>query len=354
MGVAEISDLLPETRAVIERYLEQLEAGLCGVTRHLAQDVIAETESHLLDVLDPDSDEDVALRAVADLGAPDAYAAALCAEMRRDGALTRVPSMDVHDPVAPSESLAQPAGHFLGMPVDLKLPTAENLRSRMWNPLDPRIFTPRLIGLGWSINFAAIAVRLGIINPDDEETPFAGVPTSWLLVVLALPVAATVFALVVVAAGYSDLPEILPTHWGVDSQPDGFSSRATAVLPMLFVMVAASLWSLWVFTTGRSQAARALAVALASMFVVIAGAILLQVFAYANGRESVWWWPWAMIGAAFGIPFIELVVLAMKGRAGEISGARESGRMRSKKPAHTKERSHRTGQVDAAERYDTE
>ena len=55
------------------------------------------------------------------------------------------------------------------MPYDLRLPTMERLRDRWWNPDDPRIFTPRVFGVGWSINLAQIvgAVRPGSTPPDD-------------------------------------------------------------------------------------------------------------------------------------------------------------------------------------------
>ncbi len=44
---------------------------------------------------------------------------------------------------------------------------------RIWNPVDPRIMMPRTWGIGWTINFGAIAVRLGLVRPDDlEEQPF--------------------------------------------------------------------------------------------------------------------------------------------------------------------------------------
>ena len=76
---------------------------------------------------------------------------------------------------AAARELRQPAderewhGAIGPVPYDLRLPTMERLRDRWWNPDDPRIFTPRVFGVGWSINLAQIvgAVRPGSTPPDD-------------------------------------------------------------------------------------------------------------------------------------------------------------------------------------------
>ena len=49
-------------------------------------------------------------------------------------------------------------GEILGLiPYDFRPPTIERLRSRWWNPADPRLFTPRAFGVGWDVNFARVA-----------------------------------------------------------------------------------------------------------------------------------------------------------------------------------------------------
>ena len=47
-------------------------------------------------------------------------------------------------------------GKVLGMPYDLRPPTIARIKERMWNPDDPRIFTPRVFGGGWTINLATL------------------------------------------------------------------------------------------------------------------------------------------------------------------------------------------------------
>ncbi len=51
-------------------------------------------------------------------------------------------------------------GRVLGVPYDFRWPTAGRFKEAYWNPQDPRIFTDRVIGIGWAINFARLLPRL--------------------------------------------------------------------------------------------------------------------------------------------------------------------------------------------------
>lgn len=59
-------------------------------------------------------------------------------------------------------------GTFLGIPYAWRRPTWAGIRERMWNPRDPRIFTPPALVWGWSINFYAVLSRLGILRHRDQ------------------------------------------------------------------------------------------------------------------------------------------------------------------------------------------
>lgn len=48
-------------------------------------------------------------------------------------------------------------GKFAGMPFDLRRPTLERAKSRLWNEKDGRLFTPKTFGWGWDINFYWLA-----------------------------------------------------------------------------------------------------------------------------------------------------------------------------------------------------
>ena len=45
------------------------------------------------------------------------------------------------------------------VPYDMRMPTLERTKSTLWDPDGP-IVTTRVFGVGWSINFGAIAARL--------------------------------------------------------------------------------------------------------------------------------------------------------------------------------------------------
>ena len=54
----------------------------------------------------------------------------------------------------PNENqVPEPQGKFAGMPYDWRRPTLAKAKARMWNPNEPRLFTPKTFGWGFDINF---------------------------------------------------------------------------------------------------------------------------------------------------------------------------------------------------------
>ena len=51
------------------------------------------------------------------------------------------------------------AGKFLGIPYDWRRPTVARFKQRWWNPDDSRLFTPKVYGWGFDVNFARIFKR---------------------------------------------------------------------------------------------------------------------------------------------------------------------------------------------------
>ena len=51
-------------------------------------------------------------------------------------------------------------GRVAGVPYDFRVPTPRRFRDAYWNPNDDRIFTDRVVGIGWAINFAQLIPRL--------------------------------------------------------------------------------------------------------------------------------------------------------------------------------------------------
>jgi hypothetical protein len=50
-------------------------------------------------------------------------------------------------------------GKILGVPYDFRRPTVARVRERWWNPAEPRIFTPKVYGIGWDVNLARLLGR---------------------------------------------------------------------------------------------------------------------------------------------------------------------------------------------------
>jgi hypothetical protein len=50
-------------------------------------------------------------------------------------------------------------GTIAGIPYEFRVPTPQRIRERIWNPDDPRIFTPHLFGVGWTINLPSLRKR---------------------------------------------------------------------------------------------------------------------------------------------------------------------------------------------------
>jgi hypothetical protein len=50
-------------------------------------------------------------------------------------------------------------GRIAGVPYDFRWPTLKRFKQAYWNPADDRIFTDRVIGVGWAINLAQVLPR---------------------------------------------------------------------------------------------------------------------------------------------------------------------------------------------------
>jgi uncharacterized protein DUF5808 len=64
-------------------------------------------------------------------------------------------------------------GRVAGVPYDFRFPTLRRFRDAYWNPNDPRLFTDRVVGIGWAVNFAHLVPRLleGYRRLSDRSEP---------------------------------------------------------------------------------------------------------------------------------------------------------------------------------------
>ena len=53
---------------------------------------------------------------------------------------------------------------FLGIPYDFSPPTIKLIKKLFWNKEDERIFTPKVFGWGWTINFYQLLNKSRVIK----------------------------------------------------------------------------------------------------------------------------------------------------------------------------------------------
>lgn len=158
-----------------------------------------------------------------DLGSPQEYAAA------------------VRDAYAADDGPAEDTTVF-GVPWETRGPTDAGVRSRIWAPEDPRLLVPRMFGLGWTVNLGAVAVRLGLIRPEDWDDESLDAVDPRLLQALRWAPLAYALAAVVIAARTTTSGRPVPTHWGPQGLPDQWATSSTAALLPAAAAVGFAAW----------------------------------------------------------------------------------------------------------------
>ncbi|MCZ9309971.1 DUF5808 domain-containing protein [Corynebacterium uberis] len=114
------------------------------------------------------------------------------------------------------------------------------MTSRNFQPENPSWFVPRTYGIGWDLNFGAVAVKLGLIRPDDSLPDLeAYIPESTRKVVRWSPWAATA-----AAAATSALLARHPraaTQWTLGGRAKKYASGRVAAATWLGVSAVAAV-----------------------------------------------------------------------------------------------------------------
>lgn len=282
----------------IEDFLAAVDRALGDLPRSVRAEALDELESLLCADAERSSEE----AAVAALGSSEAYAAEIRAALQSEQA-------DDH---------TAPQGRILGMPYDFRGASVERVGARMWNTGDPRIFTPRLFGLGWTINFGALAVRLGLIRPDDlGDESFERIPAAAVAIVFAIPVVLATATLALMVLSWSGLPAEVPTHWGVSGQPDGFSPKGYAFAGLFLLTVLPVIVSAVTLTARRAgKRDRVLSGAGLSLVALLGLAMTAFTVADADGGSSGGWL-WLVILGGIALAFLSLYVPSRLGLRAE-------------------------------------
>jgi len=302
-----VTGLTPEAAQLVETYFARVHGALLVAAAEESEDAVDELRIHILEQLAETAGTPAEVsRVLAGLGTPEALAAEY-SDTDEDGAA----------PVKLSErDTVRLHGRVMGMPYDVRVPDSNRIASRMWNPLDPRIFVPRIWGLGWDINFGALAVKLNLVRPDDEDEPFAAVPERAIAATVALPTAIALGLIVLVALNYASLPAQIPSHWDIAGRPDNFWGREGGVAFLLLMGVGPALYALSVHTRRRPALNRVAASGFALLLCTIGLSQFVQVLAYVEGSATM---APTFVGIALGLlmPFAMFVTMSRLGRAAE-------------------------------------
>ncbi len=301
------ANVTPEAASLIDTYFARVQGAMLVTAAGEAAETVDELRSHVLgELASTDGSAAAVSRILGELGPPEALAAEYgeAAEPAAEGA-----------PVSAAEP-RRLHGTVLGVPYELRMPTTERIASRWWNPLDPHVFVPRVFGLGWDINFGALAVKLGIVRPDDEDEPFGTVPGGWLAAALAVPLALAAAVATLLALYAWTWPAAVPVQWSAAGEPRSFWPGLAVVVYLLAMSVVPALGAAWSYRRKRPALNRAAGAAGATLLSTIALAQLVQTIFTLGGTPGMW--PtWVGLSAAILLPFAMLTVLSRIGRARE-------------------------------------
>lgn len=131
----------------------------------------------------------------------------------------------------------------LGLPVETRGPLDARVRSRTWDPTNPHVVVPRLLGLGWTLNLGALAVRLRLVRPDDATADVLdAVPAATLRAAQVAPLVVAGATAAALAGTWRSLPATVAAGFGAGGRPRGQASRRS-LLATLALGVAPALWA---------------------------------------------------------------------------------------------------------------
>jgi hypothetical protein len=205
-------------------------------------------------------------------------------------------------------------GTVLGVPYDLRRPTAERLKATWWDPTSEKVVVPRAFGAGWAVNFGALAVKAGAIEPDAEDVPFASTPDAAFRAAAVGPAVLAAAVVAHYAVRGRSLPEMLPNHWNLVGEVDGTVSKPVAtVIDIVTATAGAGLAALGAFGA-RDHGTRTGLVAAGAG--TAATAAMITVGRVAAPGKAPWFGPSLLAGLG-GAAGATLLGLARAGRRAE-------------------------------------
>ncbi|WP_394285120.1 DUF5808 domain-containing protein [Corynebacterium sp.] len=191
------------------------------------------------------------------------------------------------------------ARRIFGVPVSLPGMSEARAHLRGFEPENPDLFVPRAFGAGWSLNVGALAVKLGLLRPDDSLPDLAEhIPPAVAATLRVAPIAG---GAAVAAAGVRAAltHKRLPSNWGLTFTPTRWSSAPAAMAAPVLISAGAGAWAEFSARRGHDGAevdatAAAQALGLQAMSLLLITAATRR----ADDPRSSRLWPAAGIVAA--------------------------------------------------------
>ena len=187
-------------------------------------------------------------------------------------------------------------------------------RASLWNMDDPRILQPHLLGFGWSINWAAVAIKLGIVRPDDVDGEVVSeIPARALQATALLPAAITVAHGLALTMSWKQLPSEVHTKWKYNGEAiQKTAPKGALLLPFVVSTVGAGLSAASLLNDGDREDTLRVA-SLGTLASTIAPSQLIGVLTEENSKVNP-----ALVraGVAFTSAVASSACLALPLRAG--------------------------------------
>lgn len=189
------------------------------------------------------------------------------------------------DALAPDPAADEARWHVLGVPVETRGPRRADVRSRTWDPTNPRLIVPRLFGIGWTLNLGALAVRLGLIRPDDVgDDVLARIPPRDIRLAQTVPMAIAGATAAALALTWRTLPPTVASGFGLGGRPRGEAPRTTLIGAVALGVIPA----LWAQRRGVPAEDRLVRTANATSLAVISAGVVAATVAQSRAPRGRW------------------------------------------------------------------
>lgn len=179
---------------------------------------------------------------------------------------------------------------IFGFPIGADGFVSRSARLRLFEPENPSLFVPRSFGIGWDLNTGAVAVKLGLIRPDDSLPDLEQHIPPRVAQLLSVAPLAGAGLVAVTAAAVSRGTASMPASWTMFFRPRNSKPVSSVVLSHAICGAGFTAWNLW--QNSKEEGVDVVATALtlgvqtSSVFALLAGKLAAGKTTSRPGRPS--------------------------------------------------------------------